>query len=103
MRSFGSILGAFVRNNNDAYATQLVQKGSFLSIDRHRAHKRSRRMFVLLWLLDPTDSRSCSVSSSVHMTTHLLSSLSFFTLSATRAASVKASLTPRFRMAEHSR
>lgn len=38
-----------------------------------------------------------------HMTIHLLSSLSFLTLSATRAASVKASLTPRFRMAEHSR
>jgi len=38
-----------------------------------------------------------------HMTVHLLSSRSFLTLRATRAASVKASLTPRFFMAEHSR
>lgn len=38
-----------------------------------------------------------------YMTVHLPSSLSFRTLKATRAASVKASLTPRFRMAEHSR
>jgi hypothetical protein len=38
-----------------------------------------------------------------YMTEHLDSWRSFFTLSATRAASVKASFTPRLRMAEHSR
>ena len=38
-----------------------------------------------------------------YMTTHLESSRSFFTDRATRDASVKASLTPLFRMAEHSR
>lgn len=39
----------------------------------------------------------------LYMTTHLLSSRSFLTLRATRAASVKASLTPRFLIAEHSK
>lgn len=38
-----------------------------------------------------------------YMTQHLESSRSFLTLRATRAASVKASLTPLLRMAEHSR
>ena len=48
--------------------------------------------------------KSCLFLSSHYMTLHLLSSAPFFgcTFSATRAASVNASLTPRFFIAEHS-
>ena len=55
------------------------------------------------WVYLANESRLGALKSRVYMMTHLLSSRSFLTLRATRAASVKASLTPRLRMAEHSR
>lgn len=56
---------------------------------------------IVSWGLEGIRCDSCGRGA--HMTEQPDSSRSFLTLRATRAASVKASLTPRLRIAEHSR